>query len=67
MKLPAFTLLLVGSLLTAWGLWVLYVAIVNYEPQSEWPRSFAWVGSVVVLALGVGLIAFGRAVHRRTP
>jgi uncharacterized membrane protein YidH (DUF202 family) len=66
MKLPSFILLLVGSLLTVWGAWVFYTAIANYEPQSELPRSFSWAASAVLLALGIGVLALGRAVHRRT-
>jgi hypothetical protein len=66
MKLPAFILLLLGALLTAWGAWALYTAIVNYDPESEIPRSFSWAASVVLLSGGVGLVTLGRAVHRRT-
>jgi cytochrome c-type biogenesis protein CcmH/NrfF len=64
-RLPEFVLALVGVLLTIWGLWVLYTAIVNYEPQSEWPRSLSWVGAVFLLILGVGTLALARLEYRR--
>jgi sulfite exporter TauE/SafE len=63
-RIPAFVVLLVGSLLTAWGLWVLYTAIVNYDPQSEIPDWFSWAAAAVLLALGLGLLARAWIEHR---
>src|SRR4051794_11350952 len=41
-----------GVLLVAWGLWILYVGIVDLDPESEIPRWVSFALCVPVLALG---------------
>jgi hypothetical protein len=51
---------------TVWALWVLYTAIVDYEPQSEIPRWFSYAAAVVLLTLGATMLILGRLVHRQS-
>lgn len=55
----------VGILFTAWGLWVLYVGIVNVDPGSEIPRWLAFVFVAALLAVGVWLLVLVRLAQRR--
>jgi membrane protein DedA with SNARE-associated domain len=52
-------------LLAAWGLWLLYVGIANFDPQSEIPRWLAFALSVPLLAVGVWLLALSRSARRK--
>jgi len=56
---------LIGVLLTAWGLWVLYVGIANVDPGSEIPRWFAFPVAAALLAVGVWLLMLVRSARRR--
>jgi hypothetical protein len=54
-----------GLLLVAWGLWILYIGIVNLHPESELPRWLSFALSVPVLAVGGCLIALVASGWRR--
>jgi len=54
-----------GVGLTAWGLWAAYVGIVNYDPESEIPRWFAFLVAAVLIAVGGVLLALVRSARGR--
>jgi hypothetical protein len=54
-----------GVLLVAWGLWGMYVGIVNFDPQSGLPRWFAFSFAVPFLAVGVLLLVLCRSWVRK--
>jgi hypothetical protein len=54
-----------GVLLVAWELWILYVGIVNLDPESEIPRWFSFALGVPVLAVGGWLLALVASAWRR--
>jgi len=58
-------LLTLGALLSAWGLWGLYIGVTNYQPESELPRWVAFPFAAILLALGIGLVFAGRSLRRR--
>jgi hypothetical protein len=55
----------IGILLTAWGLWVLYVGIANVDPGSEIPRWLAFPLAAALLAVGAWLLTLVRSEQRR--
>ena len=52
---------LVGAAFAAWGLWILFVGITNFGPQSELPRWLAFVLGGPTLLAGVWLLLLARS------
>ena len=64
-KTPEVALSALGLLVTAWGVWALVAQVENYGPNSEIPRWFGWLVTVLLLAVGIGSVATARYVYRR--
>jgi hypothetical protein len=64
--LAVFFLLLGATFASAWGSWVLYVGVTNYDPQSEIPRWTAFPVAAVLLGVGAALGIAARSHIRRT-